>query len=285
MRTVSAFFASIGRLLQRPLAIGSVAGLLALFAALATALAIVPLQSEIAHQSSQVWGPQVYDTPLVDELTRLVGGETRVSLAAAIFVLAALVLFSIGDAVLVQAAAGEWGGIGSAWGKAVQRALPLLVVGLLGALWIVAAAFVAHELIGRQVEQASQAVASEWTAAILHWTADGLWLLMAVPGIIAADLARARLIVADRRSGVVAVGWALQKMARSIGPWLAALCAWTLDLVAVFSAWSIRPIWDPRISPNVWLSVPAVLILLLLRMLIHGGYLGALGRLAEPSRR
>ncbi|UCF67288.1 MAG: hypothetical protein JSV80_16160 [Acidobacteriota bacterium] len=279
---LAALAASLGRVLQRPTAALSVLVLVALLAACGTLVATTAIYEPLAWRVDPAWSPRGLDVALLDDLPweRFAWSDT-VSGAWGLLGLLAMVAFAWSDSVLMRAAAGPWPGLRSAWARALAQSPALISIAITALVWVGLVSFATHGFLGSQVERAASRASSERLAIAYGLVPDLFWLLLVAPMVLAADLARARVVALERRSGLLALLWSADRVVRSIRPWIAAGTAFLTDMVLMTAAAMLRSMWDPRTAPAAFIALGAILVLLFGRILIHGAYLGGLARLVR----
>ncbi len=284
MRGVADWLRSFLRLLVRPGAWAVLLAGLLLLAAAGAGPAALSLAPSLDHQADPVIGPGGIDLPRYTDLPwtarawRLGTGTLWGALG-----LLALVLFAPGRAVLLRAGSGPWRGARAAWADAV-RAFPAIAV-LAGIVLagLAAASWFCYLVLLPRATAAAAAQPSDIQSILLRVAPQGLWFLLTVPVVVAGDLGLARVVAAGRRSGIVAFGWGLAAAFRSLAPWTAAASWLAADCAAVAAAAWLRPLWDPYRAAGPGTALAGIAGILALRLLVHGAYLGALGRQARDA--
>ncbi|MDQ7088731.1 MAG: hypothetical protein Q9Q13_13130 [Acidobacteriota bacterium] len=206
MRLVRDLLASLARLSSRPSAVLSLASLLVLLALVATVGVDAAIAPQLGAAPRAVWTPAGVDRPFLEDLPWYHPSWRRQTGAAwGALGLLAILVFTFGDAVLLRAAVGPWKGLREAWGEAARRGWALLVVTVTSLAWVALVALAAHRLIGEKIADYVAHVPGEIHAMAAALLPDLLWLSLAAPVIVAADQARALLVIENRRSGLLAL--------------------------------------------------------------------------------
>lgn len=270
---------SLTRLVSRPLAPLSLLVLLSLLGLLAAVPVVESVAPHLERAVGPVWGPTGVDQPLLEDLPWYRGDWRRETGALwGVVGIMALVLFALGDAVLIRAATRDFESTTAAWGEAVRRAPALLTVALCALAWLVLDHLAFQRLLGRGLAAYAGKVDSEAFALWLQALPDLCWLIFALPAIVGADLARVRLITGQKRSGLFAFLWGVSRALRSITPWLLAGVVFVAESLVLVAFALTRHLWDPRVAATPLIAAGAILLLLLARLLAQGAYLGALAR-------
>ena len=277
MKVVGDLFQSLGRLCLRPAAVLSLAAVLVLLALVATIGVDASIAPPLGAAPHAVWSPAGVDRPLLEDLPWYQGAWRRQTGATwGGLGLLAILLFTFGDAVLLRAAAGQWKGVREAWAAAMRQGWALLTITVLSLSWVALVSLAVHHLIGARIADYLARVPGEMHALIAGLLPDLLWLLLAAPVIIAADQARALLVLEARRSGLLAVWSGLRRVLSSPRPVAAALLALGAESGALALLTLARDWWDPRLAASPALVIAAIAAALLIRLLARGAYLGAL---------
>ncbi|MDQ7007592.1 MAG: hypothetical protein Q9Q40_10195 [Acidobacteriota bacterium] len=279
MRLVRDLLASLARLSSRPSAVLSLASLLVLLALVATVGVDAAIAPQLGAAPRAVWTPAGVDRPFLEDLPWYHPSWRRQTGAAwGALGLLAILVFTFGDAVLLRAAVGPWKGLREAWGEAARRGWALLVVTVTSLAWVALVALAAHRLIGEKIADYVAHVPGEIHAMAAALLPDLLWLSLAAPVIVAADQARALLVIENRRSGLLALWRGLRGVLSSPRPMAASLLTLALESVALGALVLLRDVWDPRLAAGPAIASAAILAAALIRILARGCYLGALGR-------
>lgn len=243
------------------------------------AIATVPLADSVSSQPDQVFNPHRFDQPLLTDLpwrdpSWLLGLGITWSVAG----LAALMLFALGDAVLIRAAAGPWPGARAAWGDALRRAPALLTISAVSLVYLVLcnAGFqlglgAVFQAWGRRAD--SETIGIAWSAL-----PELLFIIAALPGKLASDLARAAVAAQGLRSGLKALAVGGRTTIGGWRPWAIRGIALLFDAAVIGSFAVVRKLWDPRMAGSLGLSLVAIVLLIGARLFVHAGYLGTLAR-------
>ena len=270
---------SLIRLITRPLAPVSLLVLLTLVGLIGAVPVVESVAPHLERAVTPVWGPAGLDEPLLEDLPWYREDWRRETGALwGVVGILALVLFALGDAVLIRAATGGFEGTAAAWGEAVRRAPALLAVALCTLAWLGIDHLAFQRLLGRGLAAYAERVESEVFALWLEALPDLCWLVFAMPVIVGADLARVRLITGQKRSGPLAFLWGVSRVLRSITPWLLAGVVFVAESLVLVAFALTRHLWDPRVAATPLIALGTILLLLLLRLLAHGAYLGSLAR-------
>lgn len=279
MTLMSAWQCSFASLIERPLAVLGMTSGLVLIALAGAAIAAAPLLDTVSSQPDPVYGPSAFDQPLLTDLPwRDPSWLTGLGISWSLAGLATLLLFALGDAVLIRAAAGPWPGARAAWGDALRCAPALLTISAVSLLYLALCNATLQVALGSVLEAWGRRAESE-TAGIWWWALpEVLFLIAALPGKLAADLARASIAAQGTRSGLRALSRGFRGVVSSWRPWAIRGVALMLDTAVIGAFTGTRSLWDARTAVWAGLALGAALLLIGLRLFVHAGYLGSLAR-------
>lgn len=274
-----AYRSSAVALWQRPRAVLAVAILLVIVAAAATLPLTAALHGSIAASADPVFVPGAFDQPALYDLPwRELSWRQGAALSWALAGLATLLLFSLGDATLILAAAGPWPGLRAAWGYALQRSLPLLTVAC-GSLAVLAVChLLCHELLDVVAEAYARRRSSELGGIVVSAIPDVAFVLLTLPGRLVADWARVSLVIGHETTGCRALLAAWKATCSSLQPWRCVVVAWVVETGLIAIAALGRSFWDPRQSFSPWWAFVVIIIFVIARLTVHTLLLGAMGR-------
>lgn len=220
--------------------------------------------------------PGGLDPVLVDEVRH--STESGLGLGTALATLLALALFSIAGAALALVTRGAERRSAAALGKAWRRSARILATMLLGMLWLALASLAGRVLImPAAAALASRLEISEWRCLVAGEIAS---LLLLAPGVVAADLARARIMLVDVRGFAAPFLGALRSVLTQVGPWVALLVALALEtLLAEWFAGQAAELSRVHAPAWVYEIVPALFVLV--RVLLYAAYVGGVASTIE----
>ncbi|MDH3285748.1 MAG: hypothetical protein OEQ13_13535, partial [Acidobacteriota bacterium] len=186
MTLLSDYSASFARLALRPHAALTILVALLALALVWTLPAGLESASLLAARAEPSWAPSGADLPVIDDLPlRRAQGALAAGALWSLACIGAVLLFALGDAVLVRASSSDrWPGLREAWADAVRQALPLSVIAFIALAWAGGAALVAFGLIGTRIETAATLSASEWSAVALRLVPDAIWFALTAPVVV-----------------------------------------------------------------------------------------------------
>lgn len=279
MTLLSTWQRSFTSLIERPQAVlGMTIGLIVI-ALVGAAIAAAPLLDTVSSQPDPSYGPTAFDQPLLTDLSwRDPSWLTGLGMSWSFAGLATLLLFALGDAVLIRAAAGPWPGARAAWGDAVRCAPALLTISAVSLLYLALCNATLQVALGSVLQGWGKRVESE-TAGIWWWVLpEVLFVIAALPGKLAADLARASIGAQGTRFGLRALGRGIRGVASSWRPWAIRGVGLMLEAAVIGTFVATRSLWDARTAVSAGLALGAALLLIGLRLFVHAGYLGSLAR-------
>ena len=208
--------------------------------------------------------------------------ESGLGLGTASATLLTVVLFSLAGAASALVSAGKKRCSIHALSEAASKVPRLLAATFCGVAWLALVSLAGRALLLPAASQiASRWGVSEWRCLVVAEIAS---LALLAPGILAADLARVRIMLVDVPGYVAPFLGALRRLAASLTPWIALVAA--LALEALLLDW-LAPrqyhMWHGREGPQSLLGVlPAIFVLA--RVLIYAAYLGGLASTIETEK-